>query len=36
MTIKLLDQKRYDDLEKAARDSVFREEIYRELGIDQA
>ncbi len=33
MTIKLLDQKRYHDLEKAARDSIFREELYRELGI---
>lgn len=34
MTIRSLEQKRYDDLEKAARDCVFREAIYRELGID--
>ena len=34
LTVRLLEQKRYADLEKAARDSNFREEMYKMFGIE--
>lgn len=34
LTVRLLEQKRYDDLERAAKDSDFREEIYIKFGIE--
>lgn len=34
MTLALLDQQRYADLEKAAKDSAFRNQMYQELGIE--
>lgn len=34
LTVRLLEQKRYDDLEKAAKDSDFREEMYKKFGIE--
>lgn len=34
LTVSLLEQKRYDDLEKAAKDRTFREKIYKQLGIE--
>lgn len=33
LTEKLLEQKKYDDLSKATKDKIFREELYQKLGL---